>query len=171
MRRQKAWMKPRPFCAYYNSPIGTIEIVGTEDGVTSVSFGGKRSETPAPAGAPPPVEMALRQLDEYFRGKREKFTVKLVVQGTEFQKKVWRQLIGIPFGGTVSYGEVAVAIGRPKATRAVGSANGLNKINIIIPCHRVIGRNGGLVGYGGGLWRKRWLIAHERKSKEGRASR
>ncbi len=168
MQQQKASLMSQPVSIYYNSPIGTIEIVGTEDGVTSVGFGGKKSETPVPAGAPLPVDAALRQLDEYFRGKREKFTVKLELQGTEFQKKVWRQLMRIPFGGTVSYGEVAMAIGRPKATRAVGSANGLNKINIIIPCHRVIGRSGDLVGYGGGVWRKRWLIAHEQKNKKRR---
>jgi methylated-DNA-[protein]-cysteine S-methyltransferase len=168
MQQQKARSISRPFRLYYNSPIGTIEIVGTEDGVASVMFSGKRFKAPAPTGAPLPVETALRQLDEYFQGKRELFTVKLVLQGSEFQDKVWRRLLSIPYGTTASYGEIAAAIGRPKAGRAVGNANRLNKIGIIIPCHRVIGCNGTLVGYGGGLWRKRWLLAHERKHKKRR---
>ncbi len=94
--------------------------------------------------------------------------MKLDLRGSEFQEMVWRRLLRIPYGETASYGEIAAAVGRPKAVRAVGNANRLNKIAIFVPCHRVIGQNGGLVGYGGGLWRKKWLLAHERENKKRR---
>jgi len=109
------------------------------------------------------LSKAVREVDEYFRGKRKKFSLELVLRGTEFQKAVWRRLVEIPYGETVSYGQVAKAVGKPKAVRAVGMANAVNRIGVIIPCHRVIGSDGQLTGYGGGLWRKKWLLAHERK--------
>ncbi len=169
MRPQKDHPVSRAFRLDYHSPIGTIEIVGTECGVASVIFREKEPTKAKLKDAPSPVEAAFRQLDEYFKGKREIFTVRLDLQGSEFQEMVWRRLLRIPYGETASYGEIAAAVGRPKAVRAVGSANRLNKINIFVPCHRVIGHNGGLVGYGGGLWRKKWLIAHERENKKRRS--
>ena len=157
---------PPPACrSYYCSPIGTIEIIGNEQGLLALGFVPK--EPPASLPASPAWKRAVQELDEYFRGKRTKFSLGLVLQGTEFQIEVWRRLLEIPYGETVSYSQVAEAMGRPKAVRAVGMANAVNKIGIVIPCHRVIGRDGGLTGYGGGLWRKEWLLAHERKYAKG----
>jgi len=104
-----------------------------------------------------------RELSEYFSGSRKKFSIPLVYTGTDFQKSVWDELMNIPFGTTRSYGEQALALGNTLSVRAVAGANGMNKISIIVPCHRVIGENGNLTGYGGGLWRKKWLIEHEMK--------
>ena len=109
------------------------------------------------------TEAAVQQILEYFAGTRKTFSVPLHAPGTEFQQRVWEALRQIPFGEIRSYGEIATAIGEPKAVRAVGTANGMNRIAIIIPCHRVIGADGALTGYGGGLWRKDWLLQHERE--------
>jgi methylated-DNA-[protein]-cysteine S-methyltransferase len=148
--------------AYYRSPIGVIEIVGTERGLTAVNFVRRR---PGGATRPDPaLRAAVAQIDEYFRGKRSRFSLPLSAAGTDFQRDIWRQLVRTPYGKTATYAEVARAVGRPKAVRAVGQANHRNPISIIIPCHRVIGSDGRLVGYGGGLWRKKWLLAHERKN-------
>jgi AraC family transcriptional regulator, regulatory protein of adaptative response / methylated-DNA-[protein]-cysteine methyltransferase len=103
------------------------------------------------------------ELNEYFRGTRKEFTVPLLFTGTDFQKKVWNELLRIGFGTTRSYKEQAVALKSPESVRAVANANGMNKISIIVPCHRVIGEDGHLTGYGGGLWRKKWLLDHEKK--------
>lgn len=108
-----------------------------------------------------PLPEATRQLAQYFAGLRQSFDLPLAPPGTEFQRRVWQALLGIPYGATVSYGEQARRIGKPSASRAVGLANGRNPIAIVIPCHRVIGADGGLTGYGGGLPRKRWLLVHE----------
>ena len=146
--------------AYYESEIGLIEIAGTEDGILSVDFVEDKSvDNPI---LPPLVKRCVKQLDEYFGGRRREFSVNLLPEGTDFQKKVWNELTKIPFGETRSYKDMAAFIGNIKAVRAVGNANGKNKIGILIPCHRVIGNNGKLVGYGGGLWRKEWLLKHER---------
>jgi methylated-DNA-[protein]-cysteine S-methyltransferase len=148
--------------AYYDSPIGTIELLGTERGLTAVNFGRRR-----PGGveaADPALRAAVEQLDEYFLGKRKEFSLVLHFEGTDFQKKAWRQLVRIPYGKTATYAEVAAAIGKPRAVRAVGQANHRNPISIIIPCHRVIGSDGRMVGYGSGLWRKEWLLAHEKRN-------
>jgi methylated-DNA-[protein]-cysteine S-methyltransferase len=150
---------------YYRSPIGVIEIIGTEQGVTAVNF--VRGRSSGTARPDPFLGTAVVQIDEYFCGKRRQFSLPLSLGGTGFQKEVWRGLVGIPYGETVTYSELARAIGRPKASRAVGQANHRNPISIIIPCHRVIGSDGRLVGYGGGLWRKEWLLAHERKNAGG----
>jgi methylated-DNA-[protein]-cysteine S-methyltransferase len=112
-------------------------------------------------------EPVCRQLEEYFQGTRVEFDVPLALHGTDFQKQVWSELSRIPFGETVSYGEQARRLGRPAAARAVGRANGQNPISIIVPCHRVIGGNGSLTGYGGGMERKRWLLDHERAPHRG----
>ncbi len=112
------------------------------------------------AGADP-LPAAVRQLNEYFAGTRREFDLPLRLKGSEFQRRVWRRLTEIRYGETLSYGELAKRIGNPNASRAVGLANGRNPISILVPCHRVIGADGSLTGYGGGLERKRWLLAHE----------
>jgi methylated-DNA-[protein]-cysteine S-methyltransferase len=156
--------EPDAYTAYYESPIGTIEIVGTEAGVSGLNFvdvkeerSGRRKKSVPPV----PVADALTQLEGYFRGGRTSFTVKLDLRGTDFQKKVWAKLLRVTFGRTTTYRALAAAVGKPAATRAVGGANHRNPVSIIIPCHRVIGSDGRLTGYGGGLWRKDWLLRHE----------
>jgi len=148
---------------YFESPIGRIEISGDEKGISSVEFFEDRKNISRNTGH---LKNCLKQLDEYFSGKRKSFSLKLNLKGTEFQKKVWKVLLKIPFGETVSYLDVAKGIGNEKAVRAVGNANNKNNISIIIPCHRVIGSNGKLIGYGGGLWRKKWLIDFENGCKQ-----
>jgi methylated-DNA-[protein]-cysteine S-methyltransferase len=144
--------------AYYESPIGLIEIGGTAEGVTWLAFvQERRAEFESHAH----LDQAVQQLAEYFNGSRRIFELPLRPEGTEFQRQVWGQLLQVPFGQTASYRDIATAIGRPQAVRAVGAANGRNPISIVVPCHRVLGSNGGLTGYGGGLWRKEWLLRHE----------
>jgi methylated-DNA-[protein]-cysteine S-methyltransferase len=162
LRRSRHPDNPR---AYYSSPLGTIEITGDRQGLIALRFVSKKP--PSGLRIHPALKRAVVELDEYFRGKRKKFGLKPVLRGTEFQVSVWRRLIGIPYGETRSYREVAKAIGRPKAVRAVGAANAANAVGIIIPCHRVIGSDGKLVGYGSGLWRKKWLLVHERGQTKG----
>lgn len=145
------------FRGSYQSPIGLIEVSGTEKAITSVGFSEhKRAGEPCPL-----IETCIMQLDEYFKGKRMEFNVPLSPEGTPFQNKVWRALMDIPFGHTVNYQEIASAIHQERACRAVGSANGRNPVFLLIPCHRVIGKDGSLTGYSGGLWRKEWLLKHE----------
>jgi len=146
--------------AYYLSPIGPIQMSGTQEGVVSVDFVKRR--LPSDRNLPECVKEGIRQLEEYFKGVRKNFSLKLLLQGTPFQKLVWQQLKKIPYGKVASYGDVAMAIGHPHAYRAVGNANNKNPLPIIIPCHRVIGSDGKLVGYGSGLWRKEWLLNHEK---------
>jgi methylated-DNA-[protein]-cysteine S-methyltransferase len=148
------------FKTYYKSPIGIIEIEGTQNGIVAVNFVDQAQS--AEDDLPSCIRECAKQIDQYFQVKRKHFALNLLMQGTDFQKSVWRQLKKIPYGRTASYGEVAVAIGKPAACRAVGAANGQNPISIIVPCHRVIGSDGTLTGYGGGLWRKEWLLKHER---------
>ncbi|MBW1980835.1 MAG: methylated-DNA--[protein]-cysteine S-methyltransferase [Deltaproteobacteria bacterium] len=143
---------------YYESPIGLLEVGGTAEAITSLSF----VQSPRPAyDSHPAVREAVRQLDEYFYHRRQDFHLKIHMDGTGFQKKVWRQLLEVPYGRLASYRDIAVAIGRPRAVRAVGAANGKNPIALVVPCHRIIGSNGKLIGYGSGLWRKEWLLRHE----------
>ena len=148
------------FRTYCRSEIGPLEIVGNQKGILTITF--VENEFEADRNLPVCMEECLRQLDEYFKGKRKKFSVPLLLDGTDFQKAVWRQLQRIPFGQTASYGDVARAIGSPQAFRAVGNANNQNRIPLIIPCHRVIGSDGKLVGFGNGIWRKEWLLDHEK---------
>jgi methylated-DNA-[protein]-cysteine S-methyltransferase len=148
------------FKAYYLSPIGPVEVSGTPEGVVSVSFVKRR--LPNDRNLPECVKEGIQQLDGYFTGGRKRFSLKLLLHGTPFQRLVWQQLKKIPYGKLASYGDVARAIGKQKAYRAVGNANNKNPIAIIIPCHRVIGSDGKLVGYGSGLWRKEWLLNHEK---------
>ncbi len=155
------------YTACYSSEIGLLEIVATEQHLKSVLFVDRESVSDdviaAQMDGPPPITTCLAQLDEYFRGERRDFTLSLDPEGTDFQKAVWQQLLAIPYGQTVSYLDIARQMGQEKAVRAVGAANGQNPIVIIVPCHRVIGSNGQLTGYGGGLWRKAWLLGHEKK--------
>lgn len=145
----------------YQSPIGIIEIVGTENAITQLLFVDK---SPAESGAIPSVLNSMKsQLAEYFAGQRKNFDIPILMQGTPFQERVWQELLKIPYSVCVSYGEIAQRIGQKNASRAVGHANHLNKLPIIIPCHRIIGKNQKLVGYAGGIWRKEWLLAHEQR--------
>jgi methylated-DNA-[protein]-cysteine S-methyltransferase len=147
------------FKTYYQSPIGIIVIKGNEEGIVELGFVEKVEEIRENAI----VKSCLSQLDEYFNGQRTTFNVQLITEGTSFQQEVWQSLQEIPYGETRSYKAIASQINRPKAVRAVGGANNKNQIAIIIPCHRVIGSNQKLVGYEGGLWRKEWLLNHEKK--------
>lgn len=145
--------------AYYKTPIGTAKIVGDENGIQSVSVLDKDIETSKEI--PNCFKACIAQLDEYFAGKRTEFDLKLNPQGTEFQNKVWKELLTISHGKVRTYLEQSKQLGDVKAIRAVASANGKNPIWIIIPCHRVIGSDGSLTGYAGGIWRKKWLLEHE----------
>lgn len=152
-------MNDKKFTVYYNSPIGNLKISTTEKELISVRF---VEQTDFSSSIKPLVlKECLKQLDEYFTHQRKQFNIQLNPQGTDFQKRVWQELLNIPYGQTVSYSDIAKGIGNTKSSRAVGRANGSNPIAIIIPCHRVIGANGKLIGYGGGLWRKKWLLKHE----------
>jgi methylated-DNA-[protein]-cysteine S-methyltransferase len=149
-----------------SGPIGWIRIAGDDRGISAILFaeedGGSSEDVPII------VKQCAAQLREYFEGCRKEFDLKLRPLGTDFQITVWNALQGIPFGVTRSYRELAAAIRNEKAIRAVGAANGQNKINIVVPCHRVIGSNGDLTGYGGELWRKKWLLDHEHAIQYGR---
>lgn len=149
------------YTAHYPSPIGLIELTATDDALKSLYFVEPEAAAPVDAALPPVLQATLAQLAEYFAGKRREFDLPLGPDGTNFQRRVWQQLRSVPYGKTASYLEIALAVGNGKAVRAVGAANGSNPISIIIPCHRVIGTNGKLTGYGGGLWRKEWLLKHE----------
>jgi len=150
--------------AYFHSPLGPIEINAGDEGITSVSF---VENIPENHTNPPSLSTSISQLGEYFSGKRKEFSVPLALGGTPFQKQVWQELQSIPFGEKRSYLDIALKLGDKNATRAVGAANGKNPIAIIIPCHRVIGEDGKLTGYAGGLWRKEWLLDFESPKKQG----
>lgn len=144
--------------AYYESPIGLIELGVTDEALTVLYFvEAPRQET----ATTPLLQQAVAEIHAYFAGTLRDFTVPLHFHGTPFQQRVWQQLLTVPYGKTTSYQSIANALGNPKAVRAVGAANGQNPISIIAPCHRIIGSDGNLIGYGGGLWRKEWLLRHE----------
>lgn len=154
------------FFAYYQSPLGLMKIAGNDSVINSVMFIDPSEEHREIISASNPNTIILdciEQLIEYFNGKRKKFTLPLEQQGTDFQMNVWSKLQEIPYGKTLSYLRLAIMLGDPQKVRAAASANGKNKIAVIIPCHRVIGSNSSLVGYMGGLWRKKWLLDHESK--------
>jgi methylated-DNA-[protein]-cysteine S-methyltransferase len=155
------------YTAYYQSPVGPIEISGTVEHITTVMFANAKTrprlQTPETPNNPPCIRDCMWQLDEYFKGQRKEFLLPLLLQGTEFQKTVWRSLLDISYGKTISYTQQSKMLNNEKGIRAIASANGNNEISIIIPCHRVIGSNGELMGYAGDLWVKEWLINHERK--------
>jgi methylated-DNA-[protein]-cysteine S-methyltransferase len=143
---------------YYASPVGDLLITAREDKITAVNFlTTERSEE----SLTPVIEQCIAELDEYFFRGRKFFSVELQFPGTDFQNKVWNELLTIPYGKTISYLELAIRMGDINSIRAVGLANGQNPIAILVPCHRVIGKNGDLVGYAGGLEKKIWLLQHE----------
>jgi methylated-DNA-[protein]-cysteine S-methyltransferase len=145
--------------AYYrNSPVGDLVIESEAESITRIGFW---KEVCGVESLTPVIEHCLNELDEYFSNGRKFFTFNLSFRGTEFQNGVWQELLHIPYGNTISYEELAIRLGDVKAIRAVGLANGQNPIAIVVPCHRVIGKNGNLTGYGGGLENKQWLLEHE----------
>lgn len=148
---------------FINSPLGITKIEGDENGIAVISV---LSEGEVSKEIPKVLQEAVTQLQEYFEGTRTVFTFKLNPRGTDFQQKVWQELLNIPFGKTTSYLELSKKLGDVKAIRAVASANGKNPLWIVVPCHRVIGTDGSLTGYAGGLWRKKWLLEHESPSKQ-----
>ena len=161
-------MKKKHEIFYYllQSPVGQLLLVGNRDGLSRLQFQDGKHPYPIHSQWTKDrrvFENVIAQLKDYFDGKRKRFTVKLAQEGTEFQRRVWRALRTIPYGETVSYGDIAKQIGNPQACRAVGAANGNNPVSIIVPCHRVIGHNGKLVGFGGGLPIKRALLELERR--------
>lgn len=153
-----------PVSTYYHSPVGILKISGTAEFISEVTFHDTTQKQPArPKDLPPLVIHCIEQLIQYFNGERRVFELPIHQEGTPFQLTTWNLLMSIPYGKTISYLELATRTGDPKATRAVANANGRNNVAIIVPCHRVIGANRELTGYGGGLWRKKWLLDHELK--------
>lgn len=151
---------------YFESPVGRLLLVADGQGLRSLLFENERNKDAIQGDwqrGPGALHEARSQLKAYFAGKLREFDLPLAPQGTDFQQRVWLALLRIPYGATASYGEIARAVGEPNASRAVGAANGQNPISIIVPCHRVIGANGTLTGYGGGLPNKRFLLEHEQK--------
>ena len=160
--------KARYYCVI-ESPVGRLLLAGNAQALTHVSFqDGRHPTEPDPQWtySETPFQTSIQQLNEYFAGKRKTFKIKLAPEGTPFQRNVWDALQTIPYGRTLSYGQIANAIGKPQAVRAVGAANGQNPLSIVIPCHRVIGSNGKLVGFGGGLSVKEALLSHERRHSQ-----
>lgn len=152
------------YSTYYHSPVGLLKISGTEEFISEVTFHDTSQKTAGNKKHMPPMLInCVEQLIQYFNGQRRVFELPLNQAGTPFQQEVWNLLVTIPFGKTISYLDLARKTGDSKATRAVANANGRNNIAIIVPCHRVIGSNKDLVGYTGGLWRKKWLLEHEMK--------
>lgn len=145
--------------AHIKTPLGITLIEGDALGISKIWV--LNDDVPLTENIPEELQNAATQMQEYFEGSRNDFTFKLNPQGTDFQKKVWNALLEIPFGKTMSYHELSVKLGDVKAIRAVASANGKNPLWIVVPCHRVIGADGSLTGYAGGLWRKKWLLEHE----------
>ncbi|WP_417352854.1 methylated-DNA--[protein]-cysteine S-methyltransferase [Flavobacterium alkalisoli] len=150
---------------YIQSPVGITLIEVDAEGVSKISVFDDDKLMPS-HDIPHELVDAAKQLKEYFEGRRTGFNFKLNPQGTDFQKKVWKALLEIPFGKTMSYQDLSIKLGDVKAIRAVASANGKNPLWIVVPCHRVIGSDGSLTGYAGGLWRKKWLLEHENPVKQ-----
>ncbi|HYF70858.1 MAG TPA: methylated-DNA--[protein]-cysteine S-methyltransferase [Ohtaekwangia sp.] len=143
---------------YYSSPIGELVITSQDEAITSILF---IKDTKLPEHRTAVIQQCIEELDEYFFKGRKFFNVEILLRGTEFQKKIWNELLTIPYGKTMSYEALAIQTGDIKSIRAVGLANGQNPISIIVPCHRVIGKNGDLTGYTGGIENKEWLLSHE----------
>lgn len=150
--------------AYIKTPLGIAKLEGDEDGIAVIHV--LNTDVPVSTDIPEVLEDAIYQLNEYFEGKRKTFDMELNPQGTDFQKKVWKALLEIPYGKTHSYMQLSKILGDPKAIRAVAGANGKNPLWIVVPCHRVIGSDGSLTGYAGGLHRKKWLLEHESPAKQ-----
>ncbi|WP_083674153.1 methylated-DNA--[protein]-cysteine S-methyltransferase [Pontibacter lucknowensis] len=155
-------MQEITYTTYIKSPLGLLRISGTEQGISEIRFEEEEAIPALPESSIPTcLQACAQQLEEYFAGERQDFDLVLAPAGTAFQKQVWQELQGIPHGKTTSYLAVSRAVSGEKAIRAVGAANGRNPICIAVPCHRVIGSDGSLTGYAGGLWRKEWLLRHE----------
>lgn len=149
------------FSQYIDSPLGPVQILANANGICAISFVTSRlTEQPSAV-----TTLAAQQLSAYFAGTLAEFSLPLAVSGTDFQQQVWSALCAIPFGQTCSYADIARSINNVKAVRAVGAANGRNPVAIVVPCHRVIGTNGTLTGYAGGLDKKDWLLKHEQRQK------
>lgn len=148
---------------YIQTPIGTAKIIGDADGISEISI---LSEEKISKKIPNELKECVAQLQHYFDGQRIDFTFKLNPKGTDFQQKVWQELLNIPFGKTMTYLDLSKKVGDIKAIRAVASANGRNPLWIVVPCHRVVGTDGSLTGYAGGLWQKKWLLEHESPYKQ-----
>ena len=146
------------YCTILKSPIGDITIIATDEAVTVISFGEKDTEGLVENSI---SQLAAGQLKDYFEGKKQSFTFPMTQSGTEFQQEVWENLLKIPYAETLSYAKFSEH--KPLAIRAIAAANGKNNLAIVVPCHRVIGSDGKLVGYAGELWRKKWLLQHERE--------
>lgn len=157
------------FSTYYQSPLGLIHLSGTEEYITEISFIDTVQHPPAvnQSALPTVILQAVEELIQYFQGQRLEFSFPMNQNGTEFQQRVWGELMHISFGKTISYLELSRRLGDTKAIRAAAAANGKNNIAVVVPCHRVIGSRNDLVGYAGGLWRKRWLLEHENKIANG----
>lgn len=158
------------FITYYQSPVGLIKLAGTDQYISEVHFMDTQQIPPddfSKSQLPLLAIQAIEELIQYFQGERRVFEFAINQEGTEFQQKVWHELVNIPFGKTISYLELSKRLGDTKAIRAAASANGRNHIAIVVPCHRVIGSKNDLVGYSGGLWRKKWLLEHENKKANG----
>ncbi len=156
------------YFTYYQSPVGLLKIGGTENYIAELSFVDNREQIIyGEPGVSEVIHQCTEQLIEFFHGNRRNFEIPVYQEGTDFQKRVWGELLNIPFGKTISYLDLAKKIGDAKAIRAAASSNGKNKIAILVPCHRVIGSDRSLVGYSGGLWRKKWLLDHEFKIAHG----
>lgn len=153
---------------YYKTPIGIAKIIGNKNGIQSVSVLDEEEVDTnfLNLKTPETLKDCVTQLEEYFNGQRVSFNLTVNPKGTAFQLKVWEELLNIPYGKTTTYLQQSKALGDVKAIRAVASANGKNPLWIIIPCHRVIGSDGSLTGYAGGIWRKKWLLAHENPIKQ-----
>lgn len=159
---------------YYHSPVGLLKIIIHDGFITEIIFSEEGNEINTdhleenvPTENNAVFKVCTKQLDEYFAGKRTIFDLPIKQTGTYFQQNVWNELVKIPFGKTISYLQLSQRIGNVKSIRAVGTANGRNNLSIVVPCHRVIGSDGSLTGYAGGLWRKQWLLEHENKYANG----
>ena len=150
------------FSQYIDSPLGPVHILASASGISAISFVTTRLTAEQPSAL---TTLAAQQLSAYFAGTLSHFSLPLAASGTVFQQQVWQELCAIPFGQTCSYADIARGINNVKAVRAVGAANGRNPLAIVVPCHRVIGANGTLTGYAGGLDRKDWLLKHEQRQK------
>jgi methylated-DNA-[protein]-cysteine S-methyltransferase len=145
--------------AYHQTPLGIVRITAEDEFITSISI--RDEEYVISRVDDPLLNMAIQQLDEYFAGNRKEFTLPIKQEGSAFQQGVWQELLNIPYGKTITYGQQSRIMNNPLGIRAIAAANGQNHLWIVVPCHRVIGSDGSLTGYAGGLWRKKWLLEHE----------
>lgn len=155
------------FYTYYKSPVGLLKIGGTKDYISEIIFVEKSDETITVAGDNTMLNQCTEELIEYFNGKRVSFTIPVHQKGTDFQSRVWGELLNIKYGRTISYMDLAKRLGDVNCIRAAAGSNGKNHVCIVIPCHRVIGSNQSLTGYSGGLWRKKWLLDLENRTANG----